>query len=176
MTTEWTTPTIFSQYVESGAETAHIPWNDSNGWAALLNRNVNEKIGTNGTLTHIARSPKHDILSKTYYVKCQGFNFVNLPDSPSGIELRLTTQRRGRITDETIQLCFDNNTISENLADLIVDPVKIYGGSTSLWSVKNLSMSTIEDSKFGVVIRLQSHPNYPHRDEAYINAVELRIH
>ena len=73
-----------------------------------------------------------------------------------------------------------NNFIQDsniyNQANLIVDPIKIYGNETSLWSVKNLSMSTIQDSKFGVVIRLQSHPNYPHRDEAYINAVELRIH
>lgn len=176
MTTEWTTPTIFSQYAESGAEHAHISWDDSNGWSPLLNRDVNEKIRTTGTLVHIARSPKHDILTKTYYVKCQGFNFVNLPDSPSGIELKLSTQRRGRITDETIQLCFDDQVISDNLANLIVDPIKVYGSSTSLWSVKNLSMSTIQDSKFGVVIRLQSHPNYPHNDEAYINAVELRIH
>jgi len=176
MTTEWTTPTIFSQYAESGAEQAHISWDDSNGWSALLNQNVNEKIRTSGTLVHIARSPKHDILTKTYYIKCQGFNFVNLPESLSGIEFRLTTQRRGRITDETIQLCLDENIISDNLANLIVDPIKVYGSSTSLWSVKNLSMSTIQDLKFGVVIRLQSHPNYPHRDEAYINAVELRIH
>jgi len=176
MTTEWTTPTIFSQYAESGAETAHIPWDDSKGWGALLNKNTNDSLRTNGTLIHIARSPKHDILSKTYYVKCQGFNFINLPESPSGIELKLTTQRRGRITDETIQLCFDDKVIGDNQANLIVDPIKIYGNKTSLWSVKNLSMSTIQDSKFGVVIRLQSHPNYPHRDEAYINAVELRIH
>jgi hypothetical protein len=115
-------------------------------------------------------------LSKTYYVKCQGFNFINLPDTLSGIELRLSTQRRGRVTDDTIQLCFDDNVIGDNQANLIVDPVKIYGNETSLWSVKNLSMATIQDSKFGVVIRLQSHLNYPHRDEAYINAVELRIH
>ena len=176
MTTEWTTPTIFSQYAESGAEQAHISWDDSKGWASLLNRDINEKIRTAGTLEHIARSPKHDILTKTYYVKCQGFNFINLPESPSGIELKLTTQRRGRVTDETIQLCFDDTVIGDNQANLIVDPIKIYGNKTSLWSVKNLSMSTIQDSKFGVVIRLQSHPNYPHRDEAYINAVELRIH
>ena len=176
MTTEWTTPTIFSQYAEAGAEQAHISWDDSTGWSPLLNKNINEKIRTIDPLVHIARSPKHDILTKTYYVKCQGFNFINLPGVLSGIELRLTTQRRGRITDETIQLCFDNDLISDNLANLIVDPIKIYGSETSLWSVKNLSMSTIQDSKFGVVIRLQSHPNYPHRDEAYINAVELRIH
>jgi len=175
MTTNWTTPTIFSQYAEPEAEQAHISWDDSTGFGALLN-NDQQSVGTNGTLYHIARSPKTDLKTKTYYLKFQGFNFTNLPGTVSGIECRLSSSRRGRITDETIQLCLDNDLIGENRADLNLDPIKIYGGNADLWSTESLSMSNIQDSKFGVVVRFQSHPSFPHRDGAYINAVELRIH
>ena len=78
--------------------------------------------------------------------------------------------------DETIQLCLEDDLIGENRADLNLDPIKVYGGNTDLWSTENLSMSNIQDPTFGVVVRLQSHPSFPHRDGAYINAVELRIH
>ena len=175
MTTKWTLPTIFSQYAEPEAELVHIAWDDSKGYDALRNVDT-ESLVTNGTLAHISRYPKYDVLSKTYYLKVQGFSFEDLPESLSGIELRLSTNRRGRVTDETIQLCLDNTLIGENQAGMSLEPVNVYGGNTTLWNTKNLSMSDIQDPKFGVVLRFQSHLHYPHRDGAYINAVELRIH
>lgn len=175
MTTEWTTPTIFSQYAEPEAEAVHISWDDSRGFNALLS-NDSESILTNGTLYHIARSPKTDLKTKTYYLKLQGFNFKNLPEIVSGIEFRLSGNRRGRITDETIQLCLVDQLIGENRANLNLDLTKIYGSGDDLWGTDNLTMSNIQDRQFGVVVRFQSHPSFPHRDGAYINAVELRIH
>jgi hypothetical protein len=175
MTTNWATPTRFSQYAEPEAEQVHISWDDSKGFSPLLSAD-HETVGTNGTLYHIARSPKTNLKTKTYYLKLQGFNFNNFPSTVSGIELRLTANRRGRITDETIQLFLDSDLIGENKADLNLDPQKIYGSSSDLWSTENLSMSNLQDPTFGVVIRFQSHPSFPHRDGVYINAVELRIH
>jgi hypothetical protein len=174
MTTEWTIPTIISQY--SDAADVHIPWDDSKGYSAIQNKNDKESLVTNGSLTHLARSPKTDLQSKTYFLKLQGFNFVNLPAVLSGIEFKLTANRSGRITDETIQLCLGDSLIGDNNADLILDPIKIYGGSTDLWNTINLSITDIQNQNFGVVLRFQSHPKFPHRDGAYINAVELRIH
>jgi hypothetical protein len=175
MATNWITPTIFSQYAEPEAEQIHISWDDTNDFSPLLNIDSGS-VGTTGTLYHIARSPKTDLTTKTYYLKLQGFNFTNLPETVSGIECKISADRRGRITDETIQLCLNDELIGENRATLNLDPIKIYGGNTDLWSTENLSMSNIQDPQFGVVIRFQSHPSFPHRDGAHINAVELRIH
>ena len=174
MTTEWTTPTLFSQYAEESAENVHVPWDDSK-FNALINVD-NQRLGLNGVLTHIARSPKTDTTNKTYYLKSQGFNFSNLPDVISGIELRINSERRGRITDETIQLLVDDQVIGENKANLNLDPIKTYGGQTDLWDINDIQVENLRQSTFGVLVRFQSHPHYPHRDGAYISGIELRIY
>jgi len=161
MTTEWTNPTTLTQYAEEGAESVHVEWDD------LL-------VSTNGCLEHIARSPKHDLRTKTYYLKATGFNFQNLPETISGVELRLSVKRRGRVTDETISLVI-NDQVSENRATLDLSPTKLYGGETDTWAMRNLSIETL-DNDFGVLLRFQAHPQWPHRDPAFIDAVELRIH
>jgi hypothetical protein len=163
MTTAWISPTTFSQYPEEGAELVHIPWDRT-------------LTSTDGCLEHIARSPKQDIRTKTYYLKATGFNFSNLPTTISGIEVRLTMNRRGRITDDTVDLIVANQALGNNKASLDLSPIKIYGSATDLWSTKNLTLLDVIDSNFGVLFRFQSHPHWPHKDAAFINAVELRIH
>ena len=76
MTTVWTYPNTFSQYAEEGGEDVHVRWNENN-FKTLCT------IGTEGSLTHIARSPKHDTTSRTYYLKAQGFNFSSIPETVS---------------------------------------------------------------------------------------------
>ena len=161
MTTPWTNPTTLTQYAEEGAESVHVQWDNS-------------LKSTNGCLEHIARSPKHDLRTKTYYLKATGFNFQNLPETISGVELRLSVKRRGRVTDETISLVI-NDQVSENRATLDLAPTKLYGNETDVWAMENLSIETL-DNNFGVVIRLQAHLHWPHKDPAFIDAVELRIH
>lgn len=170
MTTAWTNPTIIEQYSEPGAESVHISWKDEE-LIAVTSPDL-ESLGLNGTLTHIARSPKYDITNKTWFIRATGYNFINLPATISGIELRLTARRAGRITDETIQLCSNSVLIGENRANLSVDPTKVYGGSSDLWSASGITV----DATLGVVVRFQSHPHYPHKDSAYLQALELRIH
>jgi hypothetical protein len=174
MTTEWTTPTLFSQYAEESAEDIHVPW-DASKFNALQNID-NHRLGLNGVLTHIARSPKTDTTNKTYYLKAQGFNFNNLPNVISGIELRIKSERRGRVTDDTIQLLIDDSPISVNKANLNVDPIKTYGGSTDRWNIEDIHVENLRQSTFGVLVRFQSHPHYPHKDGAYISGIELRIY
>jgi len=175
MTTNWTLPTIVSQYAESDAENAHISWNELDNFSSLKSLD-GKSIQTTRPLLHIARSPKLDIRMKTYYIRATGFNFQNLPKVISGVEARLTSNRQGRIVDETIQLCLDSVLIGDNQATLPILPIKIYGSSTNLWSTQGLSLSDVQNSTFGIVVRFQSHHDWPHRDPAFIDSVELRIH
>lgn len=174
MTTAWQTPTTIIQYPEEGAENIHVQWDNTNNFANI--KYVDESyVGTMTALEHSARSPKTDITNKTYYLCLTGYNFTDVPEVISGIEVRLTSNRKGRVADDTIQLCYNGALLGENQADLIVNPLKIYGGTTNLWGAENLTPSMVTDSSFGVVLRFRSHPSWPHRDPAFINSVEIRI-
>ena len=174
MTTNWTLPTNVIQYAEEGGEDAHISWLETNNFHSLKDFD-GKSVRTTRDLVHIARDPRHDTLQKTYYLKLTGFNFSNLPGTLAGIEMRLSINRYGRITDDTIQLCYNNVLIGDNHASLNLNLIKIYGSETDNWNT-NLTMSDIQNSSFGVAIRFQSHPNWPHRSSPLIDAVELRIH
>jgi hypothetical protein len=171
--TTWTSPTTITQYAESGAESVHIPWNSDQ--LNALQSPGNEALQTAGTLVHTARSPKVDFTNKTYYIAATNFNFADLPDQISGVQLKLTTDRRGRITDETVHLLLNNQPVGDNRASLTVDPIKVYGSETDLWGLSSLSKNDITSSSFGVLIRFQSHPQWPHKDGATLYSAELLI-
>ena len=173
MTTVWTNPTTIEQYAESDAESVHIPWRDAEILA--LTSPGSQSLGLNGALSRISRAPKYDTTNKTWYVQATGYNFSNLPATVSGIEVNLIANRFGRVTDDTVQLCYQGAVIGVNRADLNLDPSKIYGNGSDTWDIPGLTSSVIQDASFGVVIRFQSHPHYPHRDGAYISAVQIRI-
>jgi len=174
MNSNWALPTTVIQYSEADAEEHHVPWIETNNFYSLKNLESGS-IKTSRDLLHIAKQPNHDLVEKTYFLKATGFNFVNLPETLSGIEVRLTMQRHGRISDETIQLCLDNDIIGDNLASMRLDPTTIYGNETNLWNTK-LTMLDVQTSNFGIILRFRSHPNWPHKTSALINAVELRMH
>ena len=123
---------------------------------------------------HIAREPKHDITEKTYYLRLRNFDFKSLPVSMTGIEVRISMNRFGRITDDTVQLLMNDNVIGKNQADLDLTPNKIYGNSSDLWET-NLSVNDIQSATFGILLRFKSHPKWPHKSSAFIDAVEIRI-
>lgn len=175
MTTFWATPQLVSQYTEPTTENVYVQWDEQDNFNAIKSLN-GRSLGTLKCLEHISRSPKTDITNKTYYLKVTNFNFQNLPNTISGIELRLSMQRSGRVTDDTIQLCYNNNPIGDNLANLDVSPIKIYGSPTSLWSVENLTPTMVNDISFGIIFRFKAHPKFPHKTGAFVDAVELRIH
>lgn len=165
MSTYWTRPSSIIQYIENEESADHISWNISDRFPLI----------TSGSLIHIARSPKPDIKNKTYFLKFSHFNFENVPEIISGIELKLTIKRKGRITDETVQL-YSNGLIGENKASLSLDIEKIYGGVFDKWDLNDISRNTVLDNNFGIVVRLQAHPKWPHKDHVIIDLVELRIH
>ena len=171
MTTNWTLPNTVDQYAETGGETAHISWVNFSGLASLDGRATK----TSRDLIHIAVDERHDLTNKTYFLKLTNFSFIKLPEVLSGIEVRISMNRGGRITDETVQLCINNNLIGDNHASLEMSPNKIYGSDTSKWNTQ-LTMNDIQNPTFGVIIRFQSHPRWPHKSSPLIDAVELRIH
>ena len=174
MTSNWALPTNIIQYSEEGAEDAHISWLEIDNFSGLKSAD-GRSIKTSNELVHIARDPRHDIIQKTYFLKITGFNFVNLPETVSGIEMKLSMNRFGRITDDTVQLCINDQLIGENQATLDLNPIKIYGDQTSMWDA-NLSVSDVQNSSFGITLRFKSHPRWPHRSSAMIDAVQVRVY
>lgn len=173
MATKWTLPITVDQYAESDAENIHVSW-DSSEFSNLRNLD-GRSVKTMRDLLHIPRDPRHDIVEKTYFLRVSNFNFLDLPGSLSGIETRITANRYGRITDDTVQLCLNGVLIGDNQATLDLSPIKTYGSNESLWST-TLSMSDIQNSSFGVVVRFKSHPSWPHKCSALIDAIEIRVH
>ena len=174
MTSNWTLPTVVTQYAEETAEDDHISWIEIDNFSSLKSLD-GRSIKTSRDLLHIARDPRHNIKEKTYFLKATGFNFINVPDTISGIEVKITSNRYGRITDETIQLTLNNTVIGDNQASLDLNPIKIYGGTDNIWNT-NLTTAGILNTSFGVVMRFQSHPRWPHKSSMMLDSVELRIH
>jgi hypothetical protein len=174
MTSNWALPTIITQYAEETAEDDHISWVEVDNFSSLKSLD-GRSIKTSRDLLHIARDPRHNIKEKTYFLKVTGFNFINLPSNISGIELKITSNRYGRITDETIQLTLNNTVIGDNQASLDLNPIKIYGGTDNIWNT-NLTTVNLLDPSFGVLLRFQSHPRWPHKNSIMLDSVEVRIH
>jgi len=174
MTTSWTLPNTILQYSEDGAEEAHVSWDDSDNFNQLKNSDQ-RFLQSNGALEHIARSPKADLKNKSYYLKLSNFNFVSLPETLSGIEVRIKSRRYGRATDDTVQLIQEDTIIGDNKATLLIHPEKIYGSESDMWGT-NLTIADITDAGFGIVIRFKCHPDWPHNDPVLVDSVEMRIH
>jgi hypothetical protein len=167
MTSNWAPPTSIIQYAEPGFDDHHVSWINLD-FTPLV-------IQTSRDLLHIAMQPKHDILDKTYFLKFSGFTFETLPDTISGIEMRLTMKRNGRISDETIQLCLGDNLLGDNLCTPNVDTIKLYGGENDTWNA-SVTPANLADLNFGVTMRFKSHPSWPHKTGAMVKTVELRVH
>ena len=70
------------------------------------------------------------------------------------------------------------NKINYQLDDLNHVPVHnsmTYGGPTDLWD-NQLTSAMIQDSSFGITLRLQSHLYYPHRETVLIDSVQLMVY
>jgi len=173
MPTRWTSPTNIIQYPEAGGETIDTSWDTKNNFRELIYPSTGS-LQSRDFLFHSARSPKLDNRNKTYFLQITGFNFQNLPGTLSGIEVQLDARRYGRAQDDTIMLCLGGTGIGENHAGTEISPQITYGSSTDLWKT-NLTIVDIQDPTFGVIIRFQSHPTWPHKDPVLIDSVQLRI-
>jgi hypothetical protein len=172
MSTNWSFATTITQYAE---DSSHIPWKDSGTgfYEALYNDNV--YLETTKSLLHIPRAPINDLTMKTWFLKFTGFTFNNIPNTISGVIAELGMSRGGRITDDTIQLTYNNVLIGENYANLGLDIVKQYGSSTDLWEA-NLTNTIINDPTFGIVLRFRSHPSWPHNSTPMVDYIRLIVY
>jgi len=179
MTTTLSRPSTIRQYAEAEQ---NIAWQDVN--FAYLSSDPLANIETVAPLYHIARSPKLDLTYKTWYLECTGFNFNNLPDVITGISAIIIMDRGGRIVDDTIQLTYQGELIGNNKPAGIIDPrsgasllapITNYGGVSDNWGVKNLTRETISDPSFGITVRYQSHPHWPHKTVPSLKSIQLQI-
>ena len=171
MTTPWFYPGTITQY---GEIPQHVSWQgEENDWAYL--RTTDAYVSTTRELLHVANSTVNDLKMKTYYLYLTDFGIADISDPILGIEVMIDMKRGGRITDETIQLRYQDDFIGDNRASYPLDNNKIYGSETDLWDTTNLTASMLTDASFGLGIRFQSHPSWPHKEHPMLNYIRLRV-
>lgn len=140
------------------------------------------KIYTQRDLKHISNPATGDLRNQTWTLKYTDFN-IPANTAVSGIQLTIKANRNGRIVDETVQLTYNDTPIGDNNFIYITDeeghlPVKnetLYGGPTDLWGAE-ITSEVISDSTFGVILKFQSHPYYPHSCGMILESVALTIY
>ena len=172
MSTDWSYSTNISQYAEIEQ---HIPWKDNGTNFSDAVYCDGRFLETTVPLLHISRTPNNDLKMKTWFLKFSGFSFNNLPTTIAGVEAELGMDRGGRITDETIQLTYNDILIGKNQATFSLDMVKMYGSSTDIWDAE-LTNAILLDPSFGIVLRFQSHPSWPHRSTPMVDYIRLRVY
>jgi hypothetical protein len=184
--TPWAFPTTISQITESDA---HIAW-DSAGLSYIRFDDASY-LRTVKTLQHIPNSFAGDRGMKTWYVLASGFNFKLIPPKITGIIVELKTDRGGRITDDTVQLRTVSTwtgytgAVGDNKANADLGQKKFYGGTMDLWGWDRIGYTgslldtvlrqVILTPNFGIALRFQSHPFWPHNSTPMIDYVRIRL-
>jgi hypothetical protein len=161
--------------------------NEEIGWRRTtvndLNSLLKNPLQTIGDLKHRSNLASGDLRDSTRILYFKNFNFSNLPDTISGIELTVTARRSGRIVDEIVQLSVNNQLIGNNNfiyltereGHLRIDDVTTYGNPTDLWGIE-LTPELLNDSTFSVALKFQSHPYFPHSSNLIIESVALTVY
>lgn len=141
------------------------------------------RFQTDNVLRHISNPACGDLRNRTQTLAFLNFGMAGLPTTISGIELRVKSQRNGRIADDQIQLFYQGDVIGVNNFYYETDidghlPIRndsTYGGPTDLWGA-TITPTMLQDPEFGVVLKFQSHPYYPHSSGMQINLVSLTVY
>ncbi len=140
-------------------------------------------IQTVREILYISNDGHAPLREKTWFIHFTDFRIENVPETISGLTVRTTLRRKGRILDETVMLRHNDVVIGENKINYRLDDmnhvpvnnITEYGGTLDTWNA-NLTKAMIEDSSFGVTLRLQSHLFYPHKETCIIDKVEIRVY
>ncbi len=143
----------------------------------------NSRWGTVKNLTHIANPATGDLRNKTWALNCTNLNAITLPETITGLQIDISGQRNGRIVDEIIQLTYQGSAIGNNNFVYMTDPdghllitnQSTYGGPTDLWGT-TLTPEIIQDPSFGVILKFQSHPYYPHSCGMFLDSVLFTVY
>lgn len=166
-TVKFLSQTLF-QFAED--EIADIPWSIQPNTPSMSQEDLKTTMNTSTGLQR----------SRTWYLTYSNFNFKDLPSNITGIQLDLRSRRRGRVMDETVCLSYDDQLISDNktqyisddLQHLYINDTMTYGGPGDLWNIQGFDFNSIVNNPlFGITLRFQSHPSYPHRDPVIVDSV-----
>jgi hypothetical protein len=182
-TTSFLPPTIITQ-VE---DTDNISWDYINNI-----KSANSYAVTNKPLYTISGLWQERFKTYTNQIWTTGYNIAPL-GAITGVEVSMSAMRLNRIQDYIVQLCLNGELIGLNYAINVPPDVAnmysgdtgtpfppssdktSYGGPLDMWGTE-LTLEDITNPTFGVVVALQSHVMYPHRDLGYIDQISLRVH
>ena len=144
---------------------------------------LGQRWQTSSDLEHRSNPASGDLRNQTQSLLFLDFRMTEIPETISGIELRVVGQRNGRITDQVIQLVYQGQPIGENnfnyvtdgSGHLIIRNDTTYGGPTDLWGTE-VTAEMLQDPSFGVMLKFQSHPYYPHKCGMFLDSVSLTIY
>jgi hypothetical protein len=144
---------------------------------------LNSRWSTMSDLMHISNPATGDIRNKTWFLTCTNFQISGISEPINGIQLEIKGQRNGRIVDEVIQLTYQGQPLGNNnfvyLTDseghLKITNDTVYGGPTDLWGT-TFTADMLQDPSFGVNLKFQSHPYYPHKCGMFLDSVLLTVY
>jgi hypothetical protein len=175
-----TSPWALSQTViQFSEDPSNVAWDDSGNFVYVKSYDKSY-IKTVTPMSHIANSFGGDRRQKTNFLYFTNFKFKNIPIEVTGLEAKILMNRGGRITDDTVQLRYKDQWIGKNYAISSLGMINWYGGWTDTWGVDLKALGDIDvnalinDPSFGIGIRYQSHPQYPHFVSPMIEYVSLR--
>ena len=146
------------------------------------NNTLDSRWITERSLRHLSNTATGDIREQTQSLLFVGFNITDATNIV-GIGLDVAGNRNGRIVDQIVQLTYQGEPLGENNFSYITDveghlPItnlSTYGGPTDLWGAQ-LTPEIVQDPSFGVILKFQSHPYYPHRDRMILDRVTLTLY
>ena len=156
------------------------------GWKGVSSVELGDIGGrrwqTDGLLFHRSNPACGDLVNKTQALLFK-FNITDAPTTIAGLVLRVIAQRNGRATDEQIQLSYQDQPIGNNNFQYMTDeeghlPLHndtTYGGPTDTWGA-SLTKEIIQDPSFGVILKFQGHPYYPHNSGMFLDSVTLTVY
>lgn len=169
-----------SVIIDPQATSEELSWRST----PVANRNflLEKRWSTVGSLYHIANSATGGLRNRTSSLICTDFRMSNLPGTITGLRLDIQTQRNGRAADEIIQLTYQGELIGNNNFNYYTDQEghltltdqTVYGGTEDLWGAE-LTPEMLQDPSFGVVLKFQAHPYYPHSSAVYLDSVTLTV-
>lgn len=141
------------------------------------------RFQTERELKHISNPACGDLRNRTQSLAFLNFGITDSPVTVTGLELRIQAQRNGRVADDQIQLIYRGDAIGNNNFNyqtdidgrLTVGNDATYGGPADLWGA-TITPEMLEDPEFGVILKFQSHPYYPHSSGIQINLVSLTVY
>ena len=174
MPTLWTYPTSVTQFSDSPSPN-YILW--KNQYLTYARNNDGGRVSTVSPLHHTPNSYSGDRIMKTWYLKLSGYK-LNVLKPLAGLQLKLHSDRSGRIIEETVQFMYQNKFVGENKANRDISQIKYFGGKDT-WGFLPVSDTTstltiLNSSTFAVAVRFQSHPEWPHRESPMVEYVAIR--